>query len=108
MQYRWHERAADYDRYLEKLKQEELRKTIEAQGEMHRAVTEKMLEVVKKKLDTMNPEELTQGNVIEWAQTAIKLEREAADLWSGGLVAANGKQEAKQGELNFAPEFEGL
>ena len=102
-QFRWRERAADYDRYMEKLKQGELRKTIEAQGELHRAVTGKMLEVVKKKLDTMNPEELTQGNVTEWVQTAIKAEREAA-----GLVTSSGKPEAKQGELNFTPEFEGL
>ena len=102
-QYRWRERAADFDRYLEKLKQEELRKTIEAQGEMHRAVTGKMLEVVKKKLDTMNPQELSQGNLTEWVQTAIKAEREAA-----GLVSSNGKPEVKQGELNFTSDFEGL
>ena len=101
--FRWKERAGDYDKYLEKLKQGELRKTIEAQGEMHRAVTGKMLEVVKKKLDTMNPDELTQGNVTEWVQTAIKAEREAA-----GLVTGNGKPEAKQGELNFTPDFQGL
>jgi hypothetical protein len=101
--HRWRERAADYDKYLEKLKQGELRKTIEAQGEMHREVTGKMLEVVKKKLDTMNPAELTQGNLTEWVQTAIKAERDAA-----GLAAGNGKPETKQGELNFTPEFNGL
>ncbi len=55
--YHWRERVADYDKYIERLKQAELRKTIEAQGEQHRAVTGKMLEVVKKKLDTMNPQE---------------------------------------------------
>jgi ribosomal protein S3AE len=102
-QYRWRERVADYDRYIERLKQAELRKTIEAQGEQHRAVTGKMLEVVKKKLDTMNPQELTQGNVPEWVNTAIKAEREAA-----GLVANNGKPEVKQGELNFTSDFQGL
>jgi hypothetical protein len=103
MQYRWRERAADYDRYIEKLKQGELRKTIEAQGEKHREVTGKMLDVVSKKLDLMNPEELSQGNVSEWVQTAIKAEREIA-----GLVTPNGKPETKQGELNFVPEFQGL
>ena len=102
-QFRWRERAADYDRYIEKLKQGELRKTIEAQGEKHRAVTGKMLNLVEKKLDLMNPAELTQGNVTEWVQTAIKAEREAA-----GLVAGNGKGETKQGELNFTSDFEGL
>jgi uncharacterized short protein YbdD (DUF466 family) len=101
--FRWRERATDYDRYLEQLKQKELRKTIEAQGEMHRAVTGKMLEVVKKKLDTMNPMELTHGHLTEWVQTAIKAEREAA-----GLDASNGKPEMKQGELNFISDFQGL
>ena len=102
-QYRWRDRAADYDRYTEKLKQAEVRKTIEAQGERHRAVTGKMLDVVSKKLDTMNPEDLTQGNVTEWVQTAIRAEREAA-----GLVTSSGKAEPKQGELSFVPDFEGL
>ena len=101
--FRWRERAADYDKYLERLKQAEMRKTIEAQGEKHREVTGKMLDVVSKKLDTMNPDELTQGNLTEWVQTAIKAEREAA-----GLVASNGKPEIKQGELNFTSDFQGL
>ncbi|MDR0497753.1 MAG: hypothetical protein LBH42_09075 [Treponema sp.] len=102
-QFRWRERAADYDNYIEKLKQTELRKTIEAQGEKHREITGKMLQVVGKKLDTMNPEDLTQGNVTEWAAMAIRAEREAA-----GLVTSSGKPEPKQGELTFTSDFEGL
>ena len=102
-QFRWRERAADFDRYMEKLKQAELRKTIEAQGEQHRKVTGKMLEVVSKKLDLMDPAELTQGNVTEWVEAAIKAERDAA-----GLVTSNGKPETKQGELTFTPDFQGL
>jgi hypothetical protein len=102
--YKWRERAADYDRYTEKLKQTELRKTIEAQGEKHRAVTGKMLALVEKKLDLMTPAELSQGNVTEWVETAIKAEREGA-----GLIAPNaGKTEPKQLEINFTQEFEGL
>ena len=102
-QFRWKERTTDYDRYIEKLKQTEMRKTIEAQGEKHREVTGKMLDVVSKKLDTMNPEELTQGNVTEWVNTAIRSEREAA-----GLLADNGKAEPKQGELSFVTDFQGV
>jgi hypothetical protein len=103
-QFRWRERAADYDRYLDRLKQTEKRKTIEAQEELHRAVTGKMLAVVEKKLDLMNPADLSQGAVTEWVETAIRAEREAA-----GLVAPNsGKAEPKQGEINFTPEFAGL
>ncbi|MDR2177542.1 MAG: hypothetical protein LBP20_05810 [Treponema sp.] len=101
--FRWQERAADYDRYAEKLKQAEMRKTVEAQGELHRAVTRKMLEAVGKKLDMMNPAELAQGTVTEWVQTAIRADREAA-----GLVTPDGKAEPKQGEINFTPEFDGL
>jgi hypothetical protein len=103
-QFRWRERAADYDNYTDKLKQAELRKTIEAQGEKHRAVTGKMLTVVEKNLDLMNPADLTQSTVAEWVETAIRVEREAA-----GLITPNGgKTEPKQGELVFTPEFEGL
>lgn len=103
-QYQWRERAADYDKYLESLKQTEVRKTIEAQGEKHRQVTGKMLDVVNKKLDLMNPEDLTQGSVTEWVQTAVKVQRE-----DGGIVPSNGKAENnKQGELNFVSDFQGL
>jgi len=108
MQYKWRERAGDYDRYIEKLKQTELRKTIEAQGEKHREVTGKMLDVVSKKLDTMNPAELTQNAVTEWVQAAIKAEREASNQMFDGLVAHNGNSETKQGELNFTSDFQGL
>jgi hypothetical protein len=103
-QFRWRDRAADYDRYTEKLKQAERRKTIEAQEEMHRAVTGKMLAVVEKNLDLMDPADLTQGTVTEWVETAIRSEREAADL----VTHNAGKSEPKQGEINFTPEFDGI
>jgi hypothetical protein len=103
MQFRWRERAADYDQYLDRLKQTEVRKTIEEQGKVHRTVTKKMLQVVEKKLDLMNPKDLTQGMVTEWVETAIRTDREGA-----GLIAPNGKPEPKQGEINFTPEFNGL
>lgn len=107
-EFRWKERAADYDRYIESLKQTEVRKTIEAQGEKHRLVTGKILDVVTKKLDTMNPEELTQSNLIEWVQTAVKADREASNLWFGGLTTPSGKTDSRQGELNFVSDFQGL
>jgi hypothetical protein len=103
MQYRWLKRAEDYDKYLDKLKQTELRKSIEAQGEAHRAVTGKMLAVVNKKLDLMEPGELTQGAVVEWVETAIRTEREIAGISSG-----KDSKEAKPGTITFTQEFEGL
>ena len=62
---------------------------------------EYMLEVVSKKLDTMNPEDLTQGNVTDWVQTAIRAEREAEFPTSRNSTL-------KQGELLFVPDFQGL
>jgi hypothetical protein len=109
-QFRWRERAADYDRYLDRLKQTELRKTIEEQGKVHRLVTEKMLQVVTKKLEMMNPADLTQGTVKEWVETAIRADREAGQFTDANClgVSASRNSMPKQGEINFTPEFEGL
>ena len=109
-QFRWRERAADYDRYIEQLKQGELRKTIEAQGEKHRAVTGKMLDVVQKKLDLMNPAELSQGNLTEWVQTVIKADREAGQFADANCLGVSTSRNSmlKQGELNFVSDFQGL
>jgi hypothetical protein len=104
--HKWRERAADYDGYVDKLKQAELRKTIEEQGKVHRAITGKMLKVVEKKLDLMDPADLAQGTVTDWVSTAIKAEREAAGL-STGKDKPEGPIE-KNGQITFIPEFEGL
>jgi hypothetical protein len=106
-QFRWRERAADYDQYLDRLKQTELRKTIEEQGKVHRLVTGKMLQVVTKKLEMMNPADLTQGTVTEWVETAIRTEREIAGL----TISKGDRSKAGDGgqlEICFSPEFEGL
>jgi hypothetical protein len=88
-QFRWQERAADYDRYLDRLKQMERRKAIAAQEGLHRPVTGKMLAVVEKQLVLMNPADLSQGAVTEWVETVIRVE-------------------PKQGEINSTPDFNGL
>jgi hypothetical protein len=46
-QFQWFKRAADYDVYLDKLKQAERRKSIEQREEDYREVTGKMLNVVR-------------------------------------------------------------
>ena len=108
--FRWRERAADYDKYHEKLKQAELRKTIEAQSEVHREITGKMLRVVGKKLDTMNPDDLSAGTVTEWVETAIKAEREACQFADENYhgILSNRNSTLKQGEFNFTSDFQGL
>jgi hypothetical protein len=101
--FRWRDRAADYERYTEKLKQAELRKTIEAQGERRRMIAGKLLDVVGRKLDLMDPADLTQGAVAEWAATAFRAE--GVDALAAGKDGKGGRQ---LGEISFAPEFEGL
>jgi hypothetical protein len=88
-----------------------MRKTIEEQGRVHREITGKMLAVVGKKLDTMNPAELTQGTVTEWVETAIHADREASNQRFDGMVPSAGSTASptgKQGEINFTPDFSGI
>jgi len=111
--FRWKERAADYDRYDEQMKQNEHRKTIEAQGEKHREVTGLMLDVAKKKLQTMQPDDLSAGGVVEFVETAVKIQNDNADLLLTSGLTPNGKMlaselENKQGEFNFVADFKGL
>jgi hypothetical protein len=51
-----------------------------------------MLSVVKKKLDLMDPADLTQGAVTAWVETAVRAEREVdgavgANNGGGGMAA---------------------
>ncbi|GHV77123.1 hypothetical protein AGMMS49942_19440 [Spirochaetia bacterium] len=104
--FKWRERAADFDGYVDKLKQAEVRRTIEEQGTVDRAVLAKMLGVVGKKLDCMDPADLGQATLPVWVTTAIRLNRELLGLVDGkekpdGAVDASG-------QINFISEFEGL
>jgi hypothetical protein len=104
--FKWVKRAEDYDRYLDRLKQTEKRRTIEAQEAACRETAGKMLRVVNKKLDLMKPEELTQGNVSEWVETAVRTGREIAGITAAPRGERN-SQNGKQLEIRFTPDFEG-
>ena len=103
--FQWSKRAADYDIHLDRLKRAERAKSIEARESAYRAVTEKMLSVVGKRLDLMKPEELTQGNIVEWMRSAIDVEREVMGVAHEG--GADGEN-AKQLEIRFTTDFEGV
>ena len=107
MRYKWRERAADYDVYLDRLRLIQKRKSIEGREAAYRETTGKMLLAVNKKLDMMRPEELEQSLVTDWVKAAIGTEREI-----DGMVLLEGKKDKQadsgQLELRFAPEFEGL
>ena len=61
-----------------------------------------MLLVVGKKLDLMNPAELSQGHITEWVATAICADRDVMD------IVAKSNNDEKQGEFCFAPECNGV
>jgi hypothetical protein len=107
--FRWRERAAEYDQYLDRLKQTEKRKTLEEQEAVYRETTKKMLQMVNKKLDLMKPGELTPGAVKEWVEAAVRTDREIGLL--GPAAVPEGKRDGQGGrqlEIRFTPEFEGL
>jgi hypothetical protein len=116
VRFRWRERAAEYDRYLDRLKQREKRKTIEGQEAVYRETTKKMLQMVNKKLDLMKPGELTQGAVKEWVEAAVRTDREIGQFANANCLGVCGSRAAgtsrnstpSQMEINFTPEFEGL
>jgi hypothetical protein len=105
-QYRWRERAEAYDRYLDKLKQAEVRKAIEEQGEAQRRIAGKMNLKVEKKVDLMDAADLPVGAVTVWLEASGKVSREAA-LALLGKDAGEAKTEGKGREI-FGPEFEGV
>lgn len=104
--FQWSRRAGDYDLYLDRLKRAERAKSIEAREGAYRSVTEKMLSVVEKRLDLMKPEELTQGNIVEWMRSAIDVEREV--LGVAGAEGTDDREHSKQLEIRFTTDFEGL
>jgi sugar-specific transcriptional regulator TrmB len=108
--FRWRERAAEYDQYLDRLKQAEKRKTIEGQEAAYRETTKKMLQMVNKKLDLMKPGELTQGAVKEWVEAAVRTEREIGQFANANCLGVSTCRNStpSQMEINFTPEFEGL
>jgi hypothetical protein len=108
VEYRWKQRAADFDRCNEQIKQTENRKTIEAQAEKQREVTAKMLDVVNKKLDTMKPEDLPVNGVTIWVEAVNKSNKDIAEIIQTTVMTPNGQIENKQGEFNFVSDFKGL
>ncbi|GHU86677.1 hypothetical protein FACS189476_00290 [Spirochaetia bacterium] len=109
--HRWRERAADYDAYVDKLKQAEVRKAIEEQGKADRELFGKMKQVAGKKLDSMNPADLGTGVLPVWVTTAVRLDREAVNQRFIGVVTGADKSDEridKNGQITFIPEFEGL
>ncbi|GHV26980.1 hypothetical protein AGMMS4952_07920 [Spirochaetia bacterium] len=104
--FKWRERAADYDKYLDRLRLTKRREAIEAFEERQGATADAILEKVDKKVTLTAPEDLSPGMAMTWLDAGSRTKRESLGIESGG-GGKNGQQELP-GLITFAPEFEGL
>jgi len=84
VKYKWVERASAYDDYIEKLKRIENEKAIVEMCERQAKIAMEFLEKVEKRLETLDPADLTPSELIRWLDIAVKVERlargEPADI----------------------------
>jgi hypothetical protein len=102
--YRWKRRTEDYDNHLEKIKREEREKAFREREQKHLAVTEKMLGLIEKRLDKIDPEELSQGTITDWLKTGVSIERQSFE----DTIEGEAKGKLKQLEISFFEEFDGV
>ena len=102
--YAWKRRTSDYDNHLEKIKREEREKTFREREQKHLAVTEKMLKLIEKRLDKIDPEEISQGTITDWLKTSVNIERQSFD----DTIEDEAKGKLKQLEISFFEEFDGI
>jgi hypothetical protein len=89
------------------LKRAEREREFAEREKMYQRITEKVLSIVEKRLEKFDPDELTQGNVMEWLKNSIDIER-ALYGKADGDEDADEKPFRGQLEINFVNEFEGL
>ncbi|MDC7228525.1 MAG: hypothetical protein PQJ61_17320 [Spirochaetales bacterium] len=102
--YQWKRRSTDYDNHLEKIKREERETTFREREQQHLKVTGKMLDLVEKRLDRLDPEELSQGTLTDWVKTSVNIERQTYD----DTIEDENKGKLKQLEISFFEEFDGI
>ncbi|GHV93631.1 hypothetical protein AGMMS50268_41340 [Spirochaetia bacterium] len=106
MQHKWLRRAADYDKYCDRLKLAERRKVLENLEEKQGKIVAGMLDLTDKKVALMTPEDLSPTMAVEFLDAATRTKRELAGLDRGG----GGKDDPQesQAQITFGPDFEGL
>jgi hypothetical protein len=89
--------------HLDRLKRAEREKQYAEREKLYREISEKILDIVKRRLDRFDPEELGASGVIEWLKNGIDVERELY-----GKTKPEASSLCKQLEINFTNEFEGI
>ena len=101
--YQWVKRAGDYDVYTDKLKRTERDRRYAEREKLNREITEKVLSIVSKRLESFDPEELSQSSIMEWIRSSIEIEKEIYGKEGGGESSL-----CRQLEINFTEEFKGI
>jgi len=101
--YQWVKRAGDYDVYTDKLKRAERERRYAEREKLYRDITEKVLSIVSKRLESFDPEELSQSSIMEWIKSSIDIEKEVYGKDGGGESSL-----CRQLEINFTEEFKGI
>jgi len=105
--YDWVKRCGSYDTYLDALKRAEREKEYAGREHMYQRITERILGIIEKRLEKFDPEELSQGNVMDWLKNSIDIERAVFGKSDGDGAGEDGTLRG-QLEINFVSEFEGL
>ncbi|MDA3939077.1 MAG: hypothetical protein PF693_07195 [Spirochaetia bacterium] len=63
-----------------------------------------MLDLIEKRLDKFDSEELSQGMITEWLKNCVSIERESLDPEDGEEKPGN----LKQMQISFFEEFDGV
>jgi len=100
--YQWVKRAGDYDVYLDKLKRAERERRYAEREKLYREITEKVLTIVSRRLESFDPEELSQSSIMEWIRSSIDIEKEVYGK-DGGEPSL-----CRQLEISFTEEFKGI
>ena len=101
--YQWVKRAGDYDVYTDKLKRSGRERRYAERERLYREITEKVLSIVSKRLESFDPDELSQLSVMEWIKSSIDIEKEVYGAKDGGESSL-----CRQLEINFTEEFKGI
>jgi hypothetical protein len=101
--YLWVKRVSDYDKHLDNIKRNENETRLRERVKKHLEISEKMLEIVVKRLEKFDPDELSQGMMMEWLKNCVSIERgcfesEVDDKTKG----------FKQLEISFFEDFNGV
>jgi len=102
--YQWVRRCGDYDKHLEHLRRVAKENAFREREEAHLKVSKKMLEVIEKRLEGFKPEELSQGNLVDWLKTAVGVETTTFERELGERKSGDGAQL----EISFFEDFRGV